>query len=110
MALGGFQIPGKAGLRDTNQSPCARLSGAARMQGIHHLRLEFPAHDCLCRVIAADPCVYKAARRIDLEIFTLDVESPAIGTGAFAPPLAAGTDVHGRFRNAVKAFLSPPAG
>ena len=80
VSLGLFEISGKAFLRDSYPRACARLFGTARVQGIHGLRLKFPADDrFLLARVTADPGMDKLARRIDFKILAFHVKFRAVG-------------------------------
>src|ERR1700733_7303763 len=103
-----LEVTGESFLRDADQRSRPGFLRTAWMQSIHSLGCEFPADDGLRRVVTTHPRVHEQSRRIDFEIFALDVERLAIRTDAVAAPLATRTHVHGRLRDMVETILSPP--
>ena len=61
------------------------------MQSVYSVRFQFPANDGLQRTtVTANPGVHEQAWRVHFQIFTLDVESFAIGANAMALPVTVG--------------------
>src|SRR4051812_8912045 len=102
-------MAGKSRVTDSHHCASADTVRAAAVQAVHFVRLEFPAHDgrnVLCKIRRTR--VHEQARRINLEILTLDAKRTAVVSGTNFIPFAAGTKIGVRVSDVEEAFLSPP--